>query len=129
MSLPHPECCPGCGATAPHFRQDFTRSRIIGLARGNPTTLGQQAELNSKRVGKERLAEMAQEDAQRVKGVRFSGKLPPGAKHNTTATGETPWFRDGSIAGVPALEKPLDMSRIQSPADAQSYIETGVLRS
>lgn len=119
MSAPHPAACPSCGE--PHgerFRQDFRGSAPLGIVKGNPTTIGQQAELNARRAGKEQMRQMAEEDRARVRG--FTGRLPKGARPNTTGTGERPWFRDGIAGNV--LDKPLDLRKVK---DAKKYIETG----
>jgi hypothetical protein len=117
---PQPKACPGCGeAYGRGFNQDYSQSRVIGVVYGDPKTFGQQAELNAKRTGKERMQQMAEEDARRLSG--YTGPLPPGASINTTGTGETPPWRDGSM-GLAPLEKPLDLTKVK---DVNKYVRTG----
>ncbi len=121
MSAPHPPACPHCGE--PHgerFRQDFRGSQAVCIAYGNPTTVGQQAELNARRLGKEQLERMAEEDRARVSG--WKGPMPAGARPNVTGTGERPWFRDNGVAGLQPLDRPLDLRQV---SNVQRYIETG----
>ncbi len=86
----------------------------------SPTTVGQQAEINARRVGKEQMQLMAEESKTRFSS--FTGKLPDGASPLKTAP-ETPWFRDGSVPGLAKLDKPLDVSKLK---DVRAYVEKGV---
>ncbi len=120
MSAPHPERCPSCGTPfGAMFRQNFQGVGAIVVIRDSPTTFGQQAEINARRVGKEQLQLMSEQDGART--GTFTGRLPQGAKVNTTGTGARPWFRDG-VAGLPVLDKPLDLKQVR---DAKKYVETG----
>lgn len=89
------------------------------VVRGNPKTFGQAAEENARRVGREQLELMAEEDKARVS--TFKGKLPKGASLNKTQAKTPPW-RDGSL-GIPAMDKPLDVAKVKN---VKRYIETGV---
>lgn len=121
MSAPHPAACPSCGEPwGESFRQDFAGVGAVAIVYGNPTTFGQQAEINARREGKERLQMMQEEARRRVS--RWSGPLPEGARVNTTGTGETPWFRAPGTPGLKPLDKPLDLSAVK---DVRRYVETG----
>lgn len=120
ISQPHPTQCPDCSEPfGDVFRQEFMGSNPIGIVRNQPTTFGQQAEINARRMGKEQMQIMAEQSKKRVS--QFTGKLPDNASINTTGTGERPWWRDG-VAGLPTLDKPLDMKKVK---DSTKYIETG----
>lgn len=113
-----PKRCPACKrADGDGFGQDFSQSSNNFIVRGQPTTIGQQAELNAKRLGKEQTRMLAEKGSLRP---AFTGKLPENAKVNTTGTGERPWFREDLGPNAPALDKPLDTSKIP---DLQKYIE------
>jgi hypothetical protein len=51
-----PTGCPNCESGT--LSQDFTEHRVIGLVKGSPTTVGQQAELNAARAGREQMEKM-----------------------------------------------------------------------
>ncbi len=109
--------CPGCGGK--------TLVRLISggagfVVKGSPTTLGQQAEQNARRVGKEGMEKMAEESKSRVSG--WKGPIPEGARPNTTGSDRAPWFRDGSIEGLPVLDKMLDLAKVK---DVAGYIAQG----
>ncbi len=119
ITKPHPKKCPSCGeAYGKGFTQDYSQSCGIPLVYGNPTTVGQQAEINARRAGKEQLQLM--KEARAKQKPAFTGKLPKGAKINR-GTGETPWWRSGEVAGLPKSE-PLNIDKIH---DKTRYIETG----
>lgn len=109
MSEPHPKKCPACGKNS--LGQSFDNHNITGVVYGNPTTIGQQAELNTKRLGREQHQRMVEQDFQ-------SRKL----KSPTEPKVETPWYRSGCIDGLEKLDKPLELSKIK---DTKKYIETG----
>jgi putative FmdB family regulatory protein len=117
---PRPRC-PVCQAREPEFHQDFS-GRTVWVY-GNPTTVGQQAEANARKLGKEQLQKKA--EAARAEQPRFTGKLPEGASINTTGTGETPWWRTGSVPGVPKLDKPLNLKKIKNK---RAYVEKGEMK-
>lgn len=114
---PHPTGCPNCESGT--LSQDFTEHRVIGLVKGSPTTVGQQAELNAARAGREQMEKMWETDKARVSD--WKGKLPKGASINKTGTGETPPWRDGSF-GTDKLDKPLDLETVK---DVTTYVATG----
>ena len=113
-----PKACPNCSATEPAFHQSFMGSSPVCLVRGSPTTLGQQAEANARRLGSDRMEELHQQEKERVGG--FTGRLPEGARP-ITGTGETPPWRDGSYGNRP-MDKPLDLSQVKN---VKKYIEKG----
>jgi hypothetical protein len=94
-------------------------------------TVGQQMELNDKKFGKELKQKMVEAERDRVRGAlgtpgEFTGKLGKGVKVNTTGTGELPPWRDGSL-GTPVMDKPLDVSQLNTPEKTEAYIQTGKL--
>lgn len=64
--------------------------------------MGQQAELNAKKAGKERMQMLAEAGG-------GGGK-------------EVPWWRDGSVEGLPRMDKPLNLDGVK---DLQKYVEVG----
>lgn len=100
--------CPQCKAKAPAFHQIYGAPTIWCY---NVTTFGQQAERNAKRLGKEALG--LQEEADRNRYKKATGKLPKGAKALEIPK-DKPWWRKG--------DKPLDLRKVRDP---QKYIETG----
>lgn len=124
FSEPHPDECPRC--FEPYgddyqFHQAYANNRPLALVRGNPTTFGQQAEINAKRAGKEQLAIMT-EIAKPENRKKKTLKVPDGASIVDTKPAPTPWFRDGSVPGVPKLDKPLNLNKIPN---VDKYIQTG----
>jgi putative FmdB family regulatory protein len=120
ITAPEPSQCPKCQEPLGEgFNQDFRQSSSLAIVYGNPTTIGQQAEINARRVGKERLQQMALEDKSRTS--EWTGPLPEGATINTTGTGKTPPWRDGSMGTAP-LAKPLDIKKV---ANVEKYVQTG----
>jgi putative FmdB family regulatory protein len=112
MSAPHGPC-EACGAAfgANGARQDFSAHRPLGLCKGNPTTFGQQAELNARRVGKERMAQMAEEA--KIANRPFERKLGDGQRRLERAEGPTPfWDADDGV----------DVTKVR---DTKKYIEEG----
>ncbi len=115
----HPTSCPRCGATGEEvFHQLWGTYKTLGLVKGSPTTVGQQAELNARRAGKEQIQMMAEEAAL----PKWTGPMPEGARVNTTGTGQPPWYRSGEVKGTGRLEKPLDLSKVK---DVARYVATG----
>lgn len=101
ISLPHPPHCPSCQEPyGQKFTLDWGTCELTTYCH-NITTLGQQAELNSKRMGKEQV-QMKEEAAK-----------PPV---------ELPWWRSGEVEGCPKMEKPLDLKKVK---DVRRYVETG----
>lgn len=113
-----PRSCPKC-----RKRKNF--STVIGLTigvRGEPRTVGSLAEKNTKKLCKEDY------DA-----IMSHGKLDGLTPHTMKAiekaggtikekSGETPWYRNGSIPGLEKSDKPIDISRVK---DISKFIETG----
>lgn len=74
----HPKKCPSCGAKyGAAFRQVYSGG-AAPIVYGEPTTVGQQAELNAKRAGKEKMA--IDNAVRRARKSGFTGALPDGAK-------------------------------------------------
>ena len=110
-----PTACPSCGeAESSQFHQIYDGENFV-FCRGEPTTVGQQAEVNAKRVGKEQMAQMAEQyDVSSRKG-RETMKLPKGAKRLKEGTKyKRPWWRD--------TDKPLDVTKIR---DTKKFILEG----
>jgi hypothetical protein len=83
---------------------------------GNPTTFGQQAEINTRRLGKEKLEEMLA--PQRGESVWEKH----GVGRRVEVDDKIPFFRDGSIPGTKRMEKPLDLKEVKN---VENYIMTG----
>jgi putative FmdB family regulatory protein len=83
-------------------------------------TVGQQAELNAKRLGASGLEMLAMEDRiAKAKGREvFKDELRKAGVQGTVLDRpkETPWYRDG------VSEKPIDLTKIK---DTTKYIKTG----
>jgi hypothetical protein len=102
------------------FNQVYGSQGQVSIVYGSPTTIGQQAELNAKRLGKEKMEQVKEEMRNRPR-PDFTGKLPKGAKLNTTKS-KTPWWREGKVAGLKKMDKPLDLDKVK---DTRKYIDTG----
>jgi putative FmdB family regulatory protein len=113
-----PPACPQCGCeNGKSFHQKWSDNRPGGWVYGedHATTVGQQAQYNAKRAGKERLEMMADEQNRRPTGWnKRLGKEAP--------VPETPWWRDGSTEGLPKMEKPLDLKEVKN---VENYIMEG----
>jgi len=110
--------CPRCGAKKGYGRK-FSVPNAIVRGVESARTFGQAAEENARRLGKAGMdAEVA---ADKARVSNYKGKLPKGAEVNTTGTGATPPWRDGSM-GAGKLDKPLDVAKLKNP---KRYIETG----
>lgn len=114
-----PTKCPECKAKAPHFRQ-LIGDGIIGRVKNQPKTVGQQAEINNRKLGKEQMELMAEAE-KKQKRSGWEGRLPEGARVVERGEAVTPPWRDGTF-GIPAMEKPLDLSEIKN---TEKYIRTG----
>ena len=110
MSDQLPQVCPECGSTEPDFHQVYGAPLVV--IKGNPTTFGQQAEINARRVGKEQMAKMTEDAKVRKRKGRRALNLP-GASRIEAPAGK-PWWRDS--------DKPLDLKKIKDPV---KYIRTG----
>lgn len=115
----NPLSCPSCDEDYDGvFRQVYGAG--IAIVYGQPTTFGQQAEINAKKMGKEQMSIMA--ESAKLENRRADAlNLPRGAS-KAEKSAETPWFRSGSIPELPKLDKPLNLSKV---TDVQRYIETG----
>lgn len=123
ISDPFPEKCPECGRKYGHgFEQDYQKFNITGTVYGDPKTVGQQAELNEKRAGKEQVEKIFEEA---TKTHEFKGKLPKNAKLVNRDKNEIPWYRSGKIPGTKKREKPLDTKKLDTSEKVQKYINTG----
>lgn len=109
--------CPSC--KSPEYARRFSAPNAIVRGIDSARTFGQAAEENARRVGREGIEKIRAED--RARTSAFKGKLPKGAKVNTTSPVTPPW-RDGSMGDLPKMEKPLDLQKVKSTT---KYIETG----
>ena len=117
---PIPQECSICGSGPPLFHQVYHGANFMGFVRGEPTTFGQQAELNAKRLGKEQLQLKAEAARAEMRG-EYRGAVPEGAVVERP-TEDLPWYRSGEVAGLPKMEAPLKLEKIKNPTD---YIMTG----
>lgn len=102
IHLPLRRDCPICKGET--LEQDFSAQRLassVCLVYGEPTTVGQQAELNRKKMGEELFRLKEEEEAG---PYLVAQKKAP-----------TPWWREPD-------SKPLDVSSIK---DVARYVETG----
>ncbi len=103
--------CPECK------RKKLYRKPVAGaltLIYDSPTTFGQQAEINAKRLGKEQL-ELKAKAIKEKKIDLLSDKLSAGASLvDKNKEAETPFWRSG--------KKPLNLKKIP---DVKRYIEKG----
>lgn len=123
ISADHPAKCPDCGeAYGEVFRQVYHGG--IGLVKGEPKTFGQQAESNAKRLGKEGMRKLKEEDRTRYHSGGFTGELPQGGSAAGRPSGKSasPWYRSGKIPGLQKMDKPLDLSKVK---DTTKYVRTG----
>lgn len=111
----HPRKCPECNSK--NFGTYL--GTPIGRVKGEPKTFGQQAELNEKRLGKELMQKMREEDQARMKGG-WTGPQIPGAKR-VEKSKEIPFYRQG----LEDPTKPLDITKVK---DIPHYIETGEMK-
>ena len=116
---PLPIECEKCGSTEPVFYQKFGCG-AAGLAKGysSVTTVGQIAELNSKRLGKEQLRKREEHEKAIRKPIGRKGVKGTRVEKSE----ELPWWRSGKVAGLPKMDKPLDLSKIP---DKERYIHEG----
>jgi hypothetical protein len=114
MSEPLPERCPNCGIEDETvFHQVYSGENFV-FCHQEPTTFGQQAEANAKRVGKEQMEKMAEEYKEANHKAKMQN-LPAGAKPmKDKYKAEKPWWRD--------TDQPLDVSKIR---DTKKYILEG----
>lgn len=122
-----PESCPECGATeAEGFTQKWdklnTRTWVYGQDR--ITTVGQQAEYNEKKSGKE-LTAKAFERTKTVKEEACPWAQLDGVKVGKPVESKKPWWRDGSVEGLPEKDKPVDATKLDTPEKVEKYIMEG----
>lgn len=118
MSEPHPEKCPSCEEPyGKEFQQDWSQSNTTSIVYGDPKTVGQQAELNAKRLGKDGVQQLFEES----KNKDFSGMLPKKAGIKEKEN-KLPWFRSGEVPGLPKQEKPLDLKKMDTQEKIDKYI-------
>lgn len=121
IGTPHPKKCPKCKTKysddGEGYHQDYSTLNVISVIMGQPTTIGQQMEMNEKKRGRE-LSEITLRESEKNKK-----KVGKGRKVDTKKEGETPWWRNGVIDDLPKMDKPLDLSKIK---DTKKYIETGL---
>lgn len=119
LSDGHPPRCPRCGAAwGDGWRQDLTGLCGATIAYGEPTTFGQQAELNARRLGREQLRMLEERHAQRAP---WQGPVPRGASP-VPAQPEPPWFRSGDVPGLERMSAPLDLASVRN---VEEYVMTG----
>lgn len=118
--------CPECG------EESFLLiggDQIIGRVNGNPTTIGQQAELNSKKMGKELVQLKTEEANKRVeeaKNRRLQSRIPKGAKRIPAPTGRPFWRPDGKEGAKPMnIDKMVDAKGKLDKKKVEKYIYTG----
>lgn len=121
-----PERCPECGAAeADGYTQKWGELNAGGWVYGEDriTELGQQAERNEKKLGKE-LTQKAFESmkTQKEEANPFAGL--PGVKAGKPE-GKTPWWRDGSVEGLPKKDRPVDAKKLDTPEKKERYIREG----
>jgi putative FmdB family regulatory protein len=113
--------CPDCGQEG--LKRDFNVPTIYVR---EVRTFGQQAELNARKAGSEKLSLMAAEARDRSRRAREamrSGVIEAagGQRIEPPAEAEVPWWRSGET-GTPRLDRPLDVGKIR---DVGKYIQTG----
>jgi putative FmdB family regulatory protein len=90
------------------------------------TTVGQLAEANTKRLGRDGLAERnAVEAEQRAARKRQTAEKiaeATGGSVPDPVAPATPWWRSGEVPGTTRMDKPLDLSKVR---DLNTYVETG----
>lgn len=114
-NVKHPTKCKSCGGKLERLCSLPVLS-IKGQSRVN--TVGQLAEQNSRKLGKEQIQLLEEE---RLARPEFSGKLPEGATPVKRETAELPFWRNGED-GAKKSDKPLDLAKVK---DVQKYIKTG----
>lgn len=121
-----PERCPQCAADeAAGYTQRWMESGVTVWTYGQDkiTTVGQQAEYNEKKLGKELTQKMWEDSATKKEGPCPYANLP-GVTCGVPVAAKAPWWRDGSVAGLPKKDKPVDVSRL-SEEGVERYIREG----
>lgn len=110
-----PDTCPECGEQdASRWHQIYSGENFC-FCRQEPTTVGQQAEINARRVGKEQIELMAEKSKPANHKGEFSRKFKGGTKTTERYKASRPWWR-------PHSDKPLDVKKLKDPT---KYILTG----
>ena len=121
ITLPLPERCPACGSVA--YGQVYTGGMFCSCKQ-DPTTVGQQAEINERREGRTRMQELVgrKKEVREQKAKARAEKLRKTGGTPIPLSGEDgiPFWR----AGLPDESKPLNLNRVK---DTKKYIETGKL--
>lgn len=110
-----PSKCPECKTKSPEYHQQFAGCVPTLICYGNidtVTTVGQAAELNAKRIGKERMAEKIHENSRKVKTL----KLPQGASYAQVPDGAPFWREEGS--------KPLNLKEAAKDPKYKELMDT-----
>lgn len=101
-------------------------TRLIGngmfvFAKGDPTNIMSLADSNTKKLGKSYIQDRAgkKHDAKQKALKDMEDKT--GGKV-IRKSGDTPWWRNGSVPGTTMSEKPIDTSKI---SNIRKFIETG----
>jgi putative FmdB family regulatory protein len=108
--LPLPITCPQCGEIEPDFHQVYDND--LPFCIDNVQTLGQLADRNSKRIGKDEVEERTIKNKQRVRQASDKLLETTGAKPMES---KTPWWRSGED-GMPKLDKPLSSQEVDKTA-------------
>lgn len=122
-----PSHCEQCNATEEEgFTQKWERKRVDGRTYGEDhiTTVGQQAEHNAKKAGKELTQKMWENSRTKKEGESVWSQIP-GAKPGKPMEAATPWWRDGSVEGLPKKDKPIDLKKVDTPEKQEKYIMEG----
>lgn len=122
-----PETCPECQADESEgFTQQWSEinARTWVYGEDRITTVGQQAEHNERKSGKELTSQVFQ-NAKTVKEEECVWSKLPGVKVGKPVESKRPWWRDGSVDGLPAKDKPVDVSKLDTQAKIDKYIMEG----
>lgn len=122
-----PESCPECGADeSAGFTQKWEELNTGTWVYGEDriTTVGQQAEHNERKAGKEQTQKVFA-NSKTVKEEACPWGQIPGTKLGKPVEGKKPWWRDGSVDGLPAKDKPVDVSKLGSQEKIDKYIMEG----
>ena len=116
ITEPLPDTCPDCGENDPEKWHQVYDGNIFIFCKGEPTTVGQQAEINARRVGKEQMAKMIEESKVANHKGKRAFKMPRGGTPTTERyEAKRPWWR-------PDSDQPLDVSKIK---DKKKFVLEG----
>lgn len=121
------ENCPECNADeSAGFTQNWEELNAGCWVYGEDriTTVGQQAEFNEKKLGKEQ-ASKVWENTRTKKEEACPWAAIPGTKVGKPVEGKTPWWRDGSVEGLPAKDKPVNVAKLNTQEKIDRYIMEG----